>query len=111
MKDSGDTDGDTIYTFAKTSMTKLDDSALEGTPTFKDGSYVTVSTDNGTTVRYTVKFERKAAETGKTISNFVLSTEATNKGLMEYNGNVNYDVTASGGKFKVTLPTTPGTLI
>ena len=110
VKGSGDTDGDTIYTFAKTSMTKLDDSALEGTPTFKDGSYVTVSTDNGTTVRYTVKFERKAAETGKTISNFVLSTEANYKGLMEYNGNVNYDVTASGGKFKVTLPTTPGTL-
>ena len=113
VKDNGDTDGDTIYTFAKTSMTKLDDRALEGTPTFptfKDGSYVTVSTDNGTTVRYTVKFERKAAETGKTISDFVLSTENGYKGLMEYNGNVNYDVTASGGKFKVTLPTTPGAL-
>ena len=110
VKDSGDTDGDTIYTFAKTSMTKLNDSALEVTPTFKDGSYVTVSTDNGTTVRYTVKFERKAAETGKTISDFVLSTENGYKGLMEYNGNVNYDVTASGGKFKVTLPTTPGAL-
>jgi len=106
VKDNGDTDGDTIYTFAKTSMTKLNDSALEVTPTFKDGSYVTVSTDNGTTVRYTVKFERKAAETGKTISDFVLSTENGYKGLMEYNGNVNYDVTASGGKFKVTLPTT-----
>ena len=91
-------------------MTKLDDSALAATPSFKDGSFVTVSTDNGTTVRYTVKFERKAAETGKTISDFVLSTENGYKGLMEYNGNVNYDVTASGGKFKVTLPTTPGTL-
>ena len=109
-KDSGDADGDTIYTFAKTSMTKLDDSALAATPSFKDGSFVTVSTDNGTTKRYTVKFERKAAETGKTISDFVLSTENGYKGLMEYNGNVNYDVTASGGKFKVTLPTTPDTL-
>ena len=109
-KDSGDADGDTIYTFAKTSMTKLDDRALAATPSFKDGSFVTVSTDNGTTKRYTVKFERKAAETGKTISDFVLSTEDSNKGLMEYNGNVNYDVTVSGGKFKVTLPTTPGAL-
>ncbi len=100
----------TVYTFAKTSMTNLNKAALRGTPTFKDGSSVTLTTDNGTSVVYTVKFERKAAETGKTISNFVLSTETTNKNLMNYNANQNYSVTVSGNEFKVTLPTTPGTL-
>jgi hypothetical protein len=94
----------TVYTFGKTSMTSLTKTALAGTPTFKDGSSVTVTTDNGTKVVYTVKYVRKAAETGKTISNFVLST-ADNKNLMAYNGNENYTVTAADGKFKVTLPT------
>jgi len=96
----------TVYTFGKTAMTTLDKSNLtSGTPTFKDGSSVKVTTDNGTETVYTVKYVRKAAETGKTISNFVLST-ANNKNLMDYNGNENYTVTASSdGKFKVTLPT------
>ena len=109
-KDLKEDGTNTVYTFAKTSMTNLNKTALSGTPTFEDGSSVIVTTDNGTSVVYTVKFERKAAETGKTISNFVLSTETTNKNLMNYNANQNYSVTVSGNEFKVTLPTTPGTL-
>ena len=98
----------TEYTFGKTALTELDDAALTSA-TFKDGSSVTVTSDAGDKIAYTVKYVRNTAQTGKSISDFVLST-ADNSNLMEYNNNKNFNVTVSGNEFKVTLPTTVPTL-
>ena len=92
------------YTFGKTALTKLDDTVLT-TATFKDGSSVTVTSDAGDKIAYTVKYVRNTAQTGKSISDFVLST-ADNINLKDYNNNKNFNVTVSGNEFKVTLPTT-----
>ncbi|MCQ4841513.1 S-layer homology domain-containing protein [Neglectibacter timonensis] len=96
------------YTFGKTALTKLDDTVLT-TATFKDGSSVTVTSDAGDKIAYTVKYVRNTAQTGKSISDFVLST-ADNINLKDYNNNKNFNVTVSGNEFKVTLPTTVPTL-
>ncbi len=97
----------TLYTFAKTSLTSISDTLASAT--FKDGATVTVTSDNNTTKKYTVKFEKAAANTGKSISDFQLST-AQNENLQPYNNNKTFDVAVSGTEFKVTLPTNPGTL-
>ena len=91
----------TLYTFAKTSLTSISDTL--STATFKDGATVTVTSDNNTTKKYTVKFEKAAANTGKSISDFILS-EAANENLIGYNNYSTFDVAVSGSEFKVTLP-------
>jgi len=95
------------YTFGKTAQTSFVGNKPEA-PTsgdyLKDGASITVkSNDNDTTNKYTIKFERMAAQTGKSISNFTLST-ADNVNEKGYNNNKDFAVTASGSEFKVTLP-------
>ena len=97
------------YTFGKTAQTSFVGNKPEA-PTsgdyLKDGASITVkSNDNDTTNKYTIKFERMAAQTGKSISNFTLST-ADNVNEKGYNNNKDFAVTASGSEFKVTLPKT-----
>ena len=96
------------YTFGKTAQTSFVDSTVPtlAADPLKDGGSVTVkSNDNDTTNKYTIKFERMAAQTGKSISNFTLST-ADNVNEKGYNNNKDFAVTASGSEFKVTLPKT-----
>ena len=78
------------FTFALTSQTKVDPISL-GADLFEDESTVTVISDNGDQVKYTLKFEKAAAKTGKTISNIKI-TEADNVNLMPYYAT--YDVSA-----------------
>ena len=95
------------FTFAKTSQTALDP-VDKGD--LKDGGSVAVhSTDNATSRTYKIVYNRASAQTGKTISNFEVST-ASNVNLKDYNNNKTFAVTASGNKFTVTLPTSVGTL-
>ena len=95
------------FTFAKTSQTALDP-VDKGN--LKDGGSVAVhSTDNATSRTYKIVYNRASAQTGKTISNFEVST-ASNVNLKDYNNNKTFGVTASGNKFTVTLPTTIGDL-
>ena len=94
------------FTFALTSQTKKDTVSVNTTDMFKNGGTVNVTSDNGDTVQYTLKFEKAAAKTGKTISNFKL-TEADNVNLMPYYAT--YDVSAKDngdgtGVFTITAP-------
>ena len=95
------------FTFAKTAQSTI------GTVTngnLKDGGSVVVnSNDNATSRTYKIVYNRASAQTGKTISNFEVST-ASNVNLKDYNNNKTFGVTASGNKFTVTLPTTIGDL-
>ena len=95
------------FTFAKTAQSTI------GTVTngnLKDGGSVVVnSNDNATSRTYKIVYNRASAQTGKTISNFEVST-ASNVNLKDYNNNKTFAVTASGNKFTVTLPTTIGDL-
>ena len=50
-----------------------------------------------------MKFAKDAAQTGKSISDFIL-TNATNINEVGYNNNVDYDVTVSGAELKVSVP-------
>ena len=91
------------YTFAKTALTTV--AYTKADFTVKDGGTITAtSTDNGNKQVYTVKFAKDAAQTGKSISDFVL-TNATNINEVGYNNNVDYDVTVSGTELKVSVPT------
>ena len=91
------------YTFAKTALTTV--AYTKADFTVKDGGTITAtSTDNGNKQVYTVKFAKDAAQTGKSISDFVL-TNATNINEVSYNNNVDYDVTVSGAELKVSVPT------
>ena len=91
------------YTFAKTALTTV--AYTKADFTVKDGGTITAtSTDNGNKQVYTVKFAKDAAQTGKSISDFVL-TNATNINEVGYNNNVDYDVTVSGAELKVSVPT------
>ena len=94
------------FTFALTSQTKKDTVSVNTTDMFKNGGTVNVTSDNGDTVQYTLKFEKAAAKTGKTISNFKL-TEADNVNLVPYYAT--YDVSAKDngdgtGVFTITAP-------
>ena len=96
------------FTFALTSQTKKDTVSVNTTDMFKNGGTVNVTSDNGDTVQYTLKFEKAAAKTGKTISNFKL-TEADNVNLVPYYAT--YDVSAKDngdgtGVFTITAPKT-----
>ena len=94
------------YTWAKTAQTKID--SFTFTPD-SDGNYfgdkanntIVVSSDGKDAVTYKVVFNKEAAQTGKSISDFIL-TQAGNTALVEYK--TTYDVTASGTQFNITLP-------
>ena len=96
----------TEYTWAKTAQTKID--SFTFTPD-SDGNYfgdkanntIVVSSDGKDAVTYKVVFNKEAAQTGKSISDFIL-TQADNTALVEYK--TTYDVTASGTQFNITLP-------
>ena len=96
----------TEYTWAKTAQTKL--SAINFVAD-SDGNYfgdkanntIVVSSDGKDAVTYKVVFNKEAAQTGKSISDFIL-TQAGNTALVEYK--TTYDVTASGTQFNITLP-------
>ena len=93
------------FTYALTSQTKIGTPSF-GADVFEDENTVTVTSDNGDTVQYTLMFEKAAAKTGKTISNFKL-TEADNVNLMPYYAT--YDVSAKDngdgtGVFTITAP-------
>ncbi len=96
----------TEYTWAKTAQTKL--SAINFVAD-SDGNYfgdkanntIVVSSDGKDAVTYKVVFNKEAAQTGKSISDFIL-TQADNTALVEYK--TTYDVTASGTQFNITLP-------
>ena len=99
--ENGDVQG-AKYTFAKTALTNV--TYTKADFTVKDGGTITAtSTDNGNEQVYTVKFAKDAAQTGKSISDFVL-TNATNINEVGYNNNVDYDVTVSGAELKVSVP-------
>ena len=92
------------YTLAKTALTTTDESTAKASFTVKDGGKITAtSTDNDNEQVYTVKFAKDAAQTGKAISDFIL-TNATNINEVGYNNNVDYDVTVSGAELKVSVP-------
>ena len=92
------------YVWAKTSQTKEPVLALAADPFDEDAvNTVTVTSDGGDTVKYTVVFEKEEAKTGKSISDFTL-TSANNVNLVEYG--TNYAVTASGDEFRLTIPQT-----
>ena len=94
------------YTWAKTAQTKID--SFTFTPD-SDGNYfgdkanntIVVSSDGKDAVTYKVVFNKEAAQTGKSISDFIL-TQANNTALVEYK--TTYGVTASGTQFNITLP-------
>ena len=96
----------TEYTWAKTAQTKID--SFTFTPD-SDNNYfgdkanntIVVSSDGKDAVTYKVVFNKEAAQTGKSISDFIL-TQAGNTALVEYK--TTYDVTASGTQFNITLP-------
>ena len=92
------------YTLAKTALTTTNEDTAKASFTVKDGGKITAtSTDNGNQQIYTVKFAKDAAQTGKAISDFIL-TNATNINEVGYNNNVDYDVTVSGAELKVSVP-------
>ena len=97
---------DANYAFAKTSQTSWTSDAPTGSTSWKlEGSKLGVkSNDNTTEKTYTIVFDRMDPQTGKTISNFQLST-SDNEYEKAYNNNKNFDVTVSGNEFKVTVPT------
>ena len=93
------------YTLAKTALTTTNEDTAKASFTVKDGGKITAtSTDNDNEQVYTVKFAKDAAQTGKSISDFVL-TNAENINEVGYNNNVDYDVTVSGAELKVSVPT------
>ena len=93
------------YTLAKTALTTTNEDTAKASFTVKDGGkIIATSTDNGNQQIYTVKFAKDAAQTGKSISDFVL-TNAENINEVGYNNNVDYDVTVSGAELKVSVPT------
>ena len=95
------------FTYAKTAQTSVSDT-IKGN--LKDGGSVAVmSNDNSNGFVYDIVYNRAAAQTGKAISNFELST-SDNAKLKDYNNNKTYDVSVSGDKFKVTLPNEDATL-
>ena len=93
------------FTFALTSQTRVDPISL-GADLFEDESTVTVISDNGDQVKYTLKFEKAAAKTGKTISNFQL-TKADNVNLVPYYDTYSVSAKDNGdgtGVFTITAP-------
>ncbi len=90
------------YTFAKSQSSFINTTALSSA-TISGGSKVSVSAGGGDELVYAVKYVRANPETGKSITNFVL-TEAGNKNLMNYNAYKNYKVEVSGKDFKVNVP-------
>ena len=98
------------FTFAKTAQTNLDQATDLIKGNLKNGGSVVIrSADNATKRTYTIVYNRASAQTGKSISDFEVST-AGNANLKGYNNSKTYDVTVSGDKFTVTLPTNVGTL-
>lgn len=94
------------FTFALTSQTKKDTVSVNTTDMFKNGGTVNVTSDNGDTVQYTLKFEKAAAKTGKTISNFQL-TKADNVNLVPYYDTYSVSAKDNGdgtGVFTITAP-------
>ncbi len=89
------------YTFAKSQSSFIDTTAL-ASATISGGSEVSVSAGGGDELVYAVKYVRANPETGKSITNFVLTT-ADNKNLINYNNNKAFTVTPADGKFKVTV--------
>ncbi|MEH2936477.1 S-layer homology domain-containing protein [Acutalibacter sp. JLR.KK004] len=95
------------YTFAKSQSSFIEMTGVTGkgtldSATVKDGGLVTVSAGGGDGLTYAVKYVRATPETGKSITNFVLTT-ADNKNLINYNNNKAFTVTPADGKFKVTV--------
>ncbi|MCI8286047.1 MAG: S-layer homology domain-containing protein, partial [Firmicutes bacterium] len=95
------------YTFAKSQSSFIEMTGVAGkgtldSATVKDGGLVTVSAGGGDGLTYAVKYVRANPETGKSITNFVL-TNADNKNLINYNNNKAFTVTPADGKFKVTV--------
>ncbi|MGI6255760.1 MAG: S-layer homology domain-containing protein [Acutalibacter sp.] len=89
-------------TFALSAQTKKTVS-LDSTNVFAEKAVNTVKleSDSGNIVTYKLVFTKASANTGKSISDFIL-TEADNVNLVDYF--TTYNVTASGDKLKVTLP-------
>ena len=94
------------FTFAKTAQTKeVGNVEFDANDIFgaKAENTVKVTSDSGDVVTYKLVFTKAAANTGKAISDFIL-TKADNVNLVEYS--TTYNVTASGDKLKITLPKT-----
>ena len=91
--------------FAKTAQTKEVGSIVFAADPFAStaSNTIKVTSDSGDIVTYKIVFTKAAAQTGKSISDFIL-TEATNVNLVDYNPT--YTVSASGDKLKVSLPQT-----
>ena len=93
----------TEYTFAKSQSSFYINTSSLISATISGGSKVSVKAGNGDELVYAIKYVRATPETGKSITNFVL-TEAGNKNLMNYNAYKNYKVEVSGKDFTVNVP-------
>lgn len=91
----------TFYTLGKTALTTVGPWNFDAADPFNKTNTVAVTSDGGDKVTYTIKFVKSPYNTGKSISDFIL-TEAENVNLVDYYPT--YKVTATGNTLKVSVP-------
>lgn len=90
------------YSWAKSFATQI----VDGNPVWAEDPFTGTNTlaihsDAGDMVTYTLKYTKAAAKTGKTVSNYTVSTAAKGENVAADN---TWNVTFSGTKATVTLP-------
>lgn len=90
------------YTFAKSFATNYD-SEVDFTTAdpFKDNNTLSLTSQTGDKVTYTLVYKKEAAKTGKTVSGFSFSRAQQSDKVTADN---TYNVTVSGTKASITLP-------
>lgn len=92
----------TNYTFAKSFATNYDsEDNFDTEDPFKDNNTLSLTSQTGDKVTYTLVYKKEAAKTGKTVSGFSFSRAQQSDKVTADN---TYNVTVSGTKVSITLP-------
>lgn len=92
----------TNYTFAKSFATNYDsEDNFDTEDPFKDNNTLSLTSQTGDKVTYTLVYKKEAAKTGKTVSGFSFSRAQQSDKVTADN---TYNVTVSGTKASITLP-------
>ena len=99
-----------VYTWARNSKATTLSFTKPTNFNNSNNGFVEITSASGNAVKYEIKFARATAETGKSISNMIL-TGAAGTYYVGRNNNKTYNVTVSNGKFTVTVPSKTATYI